>query len=219
MLLHRHAIRVIAVAAAVAFAASSRPALADPGTLSASQYKLYRDYENALTDPRVKKIRKRHRLAAIAHNFGVSRGELKRAIKRGKKDADQAIAAQTAAVKAALEKTPIGKHVASVQLVDQGGVVIAYVSWHLGKQKRLPFEASYVAAAVAHAAPITTMVAIWSCMGTTKVFTAKIRRSAADLIRSSQIEDFAKTRYMKLFEDVHDAFKGQPPADAAGCGG
>ncbi len=218
MLLHRHVLSVIAAGVLVAFVAPSRPALADPGTLPASQYKLYRDYQNALEDPRVKKIRARHRLAAIARNFGVSKRTLEKAIKRGKQDADQAIAAQTAAVKAALKKTPIGSEVASVQLVDQGGVVIAYVSWKIGKKERLPFEASYVAAAVAHAAPISTMVAMWSCMGTTKVFTAKIRRSAADLIRSSQIEDFAKTRYMKLFEDVHDAFKGQPPADAAGCG-
>lgn len=218
MHLNRRALRVLAALAIVALAAPPLPASADAASMTAAQYKLYRDYQAALKDPRVKRIRPRHRLFAIARNFGVSRRKLERAIRRGKKYADQAIATQQAAAKAALSKTPVGKQIASLQLVDQEGVVIAYVSWKTSKKGQIPYEASYVAAAVAKAAPVTTMVALWSCMGTTKVFTAKIRRSAADLIEQSEVKDFAVTRYMKLFEDVHDAFKGQPPADTAGCG-
>lgn len=212
-------LRMLLLAVAALYALQTTPALAADGTMSAKTYKLYRDYQDALNDPRVKKIRPRHRLRAIARNFGVSVRALKRAIAAGDRYADGLVKREEAAAKAALAKTPIGAAVASVQLVDQDGVVVAYVSWNTKGEKHLAQEASYIAQAVAKAAPITTFVALWSCMGTTKVFTAKIRRSAADFIRPARIEDFAVTRYLKLFDDVHDAFKGSPPTDTKGCGG
>lgn len=210
--------RLAFVAGAAATLLVMRPALADPGAMSADEYKLYREYQAALEDPRVVKMKASRRLPAIARNFGVNRHKLQRVVTKGEKSAEGLVAENQAAVKAALAKSKVAAKIASVELVDQSGVVIAYVSW-TGDKDRLPQEASYVAKAVAEASPLVSIVALWSCMGRTKVFTAKIRTSAAERIKASRIEDFAATRYLRLFEDVHNLFEGQAPADAAGCGG
>ena len=199
-------------------AVPARALAVEPDAMSADEYKLYREYQAALEDERVKKIKPKRRMRAIARNFGVPLRKLKRVVKKGEQLADGLVAANQKAATEALKSHPkIGDLITSVELVDQAGTVVAYVSWKNGDKERLAQEASYVAHTIAEAAPIAHLVAMWSCAGTVKVFTAKIRSSAAQRIRAERVEDFAATRYLRLFEDVHDAFKGNPPEDQKGC--
>ena len=212
-------VRLALFTALVPGLALARPAAVDPRAMSADEYKVYRDYQSALKDPRVQKMPAPKRLPAIARNFHLPETKLERIVAVGEKSADGLVKANEAAARAALERSPLAGRISSVELVDQLGRVVAYVSWKNLDKARLPQEASHVAKTVVQAAPLVSIVAVWSCMGTTKTFTAKIRASAAEHIDEARIEDFAATRYLRLFEDVHDLFTGRPPEDASGCGG
>jgi hypothetical protein len=184
---------------------------ADPTAMSAAEYKLWVDYKNALEDPRVKRMKPRRRLPRIARNFGVKLGQLKRAIAKGEKFGATIVAENQEAAEKALKASKVGAKVSSVELVETEGLVISYVSWNADDKDRLAFDATYIARAVADAAPLTDTIALWACMGKKKVWTGMIRLSAAQRINASRIEDFALTRYLRLFEDVHNRFEGKPP--------
>ncbi|RMG11105.1 MAG: hypothetical protein D6729_18490 [Deltaproteobacteria bacterium] len=210
---------LLALCLSLLAAAAPKSLLAvEPDAMSADEYKLYREYQAALEDERVKKIKPKRRMRAIARNFGVPLKKLARVVKKGEQVADGLVEANQAAALKALKSHPkVGSLIRDLELVDQGGVVVAYVNWVNSDKDRLAQEAAYVARIVAEAAPVAHLLALWSCNGTVKVFTAKIRSSAAARIREERVEDFAATRYLRLFEDVHNAFAGNPPKDQKGC--
>ena len=91
------------------------------------------------------------------------------------------------------------------------GRVGAYGSGKGTRQANRAKEAAYVAKAISEASPLTNTLGMWSWMGRKKVFTAKIRASIGRNINEARIEDFAETRYLRYFEDVHNVFEGRPP--------
>ncbi len=184
---------------------------ADPAAMTPDEYKLWVDYQNALEDPRVQKMKPRVRLIKIARNFRVKLPVLKKAIAKGEKFAEGLVAENQTGAETALKASKVGAQITSVELVDVEGVVIGYVSWKATKKDRLTFDAAYLAQAIGDAAPITNTWAMWACMGKKKVWTGMIRPSAASRIDLARIEDFALTRYLRLFEDVRNFFEGKPP--------
>lgn len=186
-------------------------AMADPGAMTPDDYKLYREYVNALEDPRVQRMKPRVRDKKIARNFRVSLKKLKQVARKGAQVGAGLVKENEEAAKAAIEKSKVAKQVDHLELVDHSGVVIAYVSWKGTRRENLAKEAAYVAKAISEASPLTNTLAMWSCMGRKKVFTAKIRASSGRNIKEDRIEDFAETRYLRYFEDVHNVFEGKPP--------
>jgi hypothetical protein len=187
------------------------------GLMNAEEYRLYREYQAALRDPRVESMAEGRRVQAIARNFGVPVPRLREVIAKGDAHAEAQVADQQRAAHAALEQGPVKGRVTSVELVDNRGIVVAYVGWRATDNDRLPYEAAHLAKAVSDAAPVADLVAVWACMGRRKVFTARIQTSAAARINASRIEDFAETRYIRLFEEVRNRFAGEPPEDDTGC--
>jgi len=197
--------------------APARAAWAGPGDMSADEYRTYRAYQAALEDPRVVKMKPARRLGAIAKNFKISVKALKAIITKGEAHAEGLVAENQAALEAALKESKVSAQVSFVELVEQKGTVIAYLAWKNADSARLPQEAAYLAEAAAQAAPLVEVFAIWSCTGPLKVFSAKITGRSAGRIKATRVEDFAATRYMRLFEDVHNRHAGSAPPDSKGC--
>src|SRR4029077_17435028 len=85
-----------------------RPAAADEGlTITKKQFQLYRDYQDALKDARVQKMKAKDRLPAIAKNFHVKEKELEAAVSQGDKDGAQVESTVLANIKAALKGSPV----------------------------------------------------------------------------------------------------------------
>src|ERR1700722_14335555 len=59
------------------------PARATPVSMTASQFHLYRDYQEALQDGRIQRMPDSEQLQAIAHSLHTSRKELQEAISLG----------------------------------------------------------------------------------------------------------------------------------------
>ncbi|MDF1562165.1 MAG: hypothetical protein P1V51_03930 [Deltaproteobacteria bacterium] len=183
----------------------------DPAAMTAKEYKLYKDYLNALEDPRVQKMKAAQRLPRIARNFGVTTPELKKAVTKGEKSAEGLVAANQADAEKALKASEVGGQITSIELVEVDGTIVGYVSWNAAQKERLTHDAVYLAQAISESAPLTNVWAMWACMGKKKVWTGMIRPSAANRIDAARIEDFAQTRYLRLFEEVHNFFEGTPP--------
>ena len=181
------------------------PAFAEGPALhiTRAQFQLYRDYQDALTDPRVQKIKASERLNAIARNFHVKPRELQAAVSVGEQEADRIAAAEIASIKAAFDGTPLAGRVAEVRVDASKGHIIAYVEWLNVDPSKLEQEACWAAARAVKAAPLVGTFDLYAQDSTEKqkrVFSALIDADRAENIREDQIVDFASTRYIRLFE-------------------
>lgn len=192
---------LLAASALYAFAPTAR---ADAGLhITKAQFQLYRDYQDALQDPRVQKLKEKDRLPAIAKNFHVKTSELKEAIDAGEKEADQVEAAEVAALKAAFAGSPLEGRIGDVRVDAKKGHVIAYVQWLNAEPAKLDQEACWAAARAAKAAPLVGTFDLYAHDAANKdrrVFSALIGADRAANIHEDQIVDYATTRYVRLFE-------------------
>ena len=177
-------------------------AQADGGiTMSRKQYQLYKDYKDALDDDRVKKMKEKDRLPAIARNFKVPVKELQEAIDVGDKEAAQIEPTETAALKAGFAGTPLDGHVSDLSVDASKGHIVAYVTWTNADPAQLNQEACIAAIRAHAAAPLAGTYFLVAVDGTkAKVFNALISNENAERIKEDKIVDFANTRYAGLFE-------------------
>lgn len=205
-------VRLLAAVTLLAgFAGGLAPARAAAGEagLAAADFKLYRDYLDALEDARVQKLKQSARLAAIAKNFRIPEKKLRAAVEKGEAAGGaQAIQAkEEEALKAAL--APIfGDRLKEARVDCTHGHVVTYVAWTLDKKDQLDEEAALAAAKAVKAASVTSTVALWALEGEAKVYEAKISADAAHNINEARIKDFADTRYAKLFEGRRNQYEG-----------
>lgn len=203
-----------ALVATVCFG-NTRTASAAPVAMTADEFKLYKDYTAALNDARVKKMSESKRVPAIARNFKVSEKVLRNAIAKGDvygKNADHDCEQE---VRALLDKSELRGRIQDVKVDASEGHVVTYVSWKNTDGTKLDQEAALVALLAAKGAPITSTIALWANdkATTRKVFDAKISADAAGHFSQDHIAMFASARYIRVFEDVHNAYKGTPPVN------
>ncbi len=199
---------------AIGLALTAPRALAAPVSLNADDFKLYREYQDASTDERVQKLPEKKRLAAIAKNFKVSEKRLADVVQKGDAAGSGLAAACEAEVKALLGETPLKGRVGEVSTDASHPHVVTYASWTNEDGAKLEEEAAFVALSAAKGAPISSTIALWAVdAGGHKVFEAKISADAAGRFNLDRIGMFASARYIKLFEDVKNAYKGTPPAN------
>jgi hypothetical protein len=107
------------------------------------------------------------------------------------------------ALKARLETSIVAKRVVTVVVdVTQAHVVVG-VSWKQGNVLDLEDEAATVAGVVKEEVPFVSTLAVWATDGSDKkVFSAKIGHAPMQNINLAKIKDYAKTRYIKFFEEV-----------------
>lgn len=190
-------------------------ASAAPVPLTAEEYKLYKDYLAALEDERVKKIPEEKRLAAIAKNFRVNEPTLTSAIAKGEQHAEDLAARSEEAIRALIEETPLKGRVFRLEVEAAGGHVIAFIGWNNLEGTKLEEEAAYAAYAASKGAPAASTIAVWAndAGSGQKVFEAKVSGSAAAKFNKDRVGMFA-SRYIRVFEDVRNAYKGTPPEPA-----
>ena len=176
--------------------------------ITRAQFQLYRDYQDALTDPRVQKIKPSERLHAIARNFHVKPHDLQAAITAGEQEAEQVQAAEIASIKSAFDGTPLQGKLGDVRVDTTKGHIIAYVEWLNADPSKLEQEACWAAARASKAAPLVGTFDLYAQDAAEKqkrVFSALIDADRAENIREDQIIDFASTRYIRLFEKRESA--------------
>lgn len=206
----------LCVAVALVIASFAPLAVAAPPTLKAEEFKLWKDYVNALEDPRVQKIPEGQRMAAIARNFKVKQSDLQAAVTLGEKEGPTAASDGQAAVESLIAGSELKGRVADLRIDDSESHVVAYVSWKNVDGAKLEEEAALLALLAAKGAPITSTIAIWALDAASgrKVFEAKISAQAARKFQEKRIPMFASARYIRQFEDVRNAYKGNPPSDS-----
>jgi hypothetical protein len=182
----------------------------DRVTLTQEEFKMYRQYQKAMSDPRVEKIKPDKRLAAIAKDAGFKLKELERAISAGEQAGD--VKAQCeAAIRQDLGQGALGGRLGTVEVDTDEPHAVAYVQWLNENPTRLEEEASWGAAVVAKACPLLSTIQLWAQdkqRPTQRVFQALISRAAAARINPDRAKDFAHTRYIRLFEQVKNAANG-----------
>jgi hypothetical protein len=108
-----------------------------------------------------------------------------------------------AVLKQKLEASILGKRVGTVLVdVSQAHVVVG-VSWKQGNVLDIDDEAATVAGIVAQEVPFVATLAVWATDASDKkVFSAKIGHAPMQNINLAKIKDYAKSRYIKFFEEV-----------------
>ena len=200
-------IRAICLAAALALSLASAPGYAGELPMTLEEFKLWRDYQAALDDPRVQKLPEARRLGAIAKNFKVKEGELSAAVEKGAAHGEAIAKLAEEAIRASLADTDLGPRLKSVRVDTSAAHVVTYLVWKAAKTDNFSTdkEVCLAAARARGASPVTSTFkfeVLDSVAGTVKVFEGLISRSAAGRIREASIVDFASTRYLKLFEKV-----------------
>ncbi|MBS2032991.1 MAG: hypothetical protein JST54_34280 [Deltaproteobacteria bacterium] len=177
---------------------------ADGGlTITKAQLQLYRDYQDALTDERVQKIKPKERLGAIAKNFKVKLPVLEAAIAAGEKEAEQVEPTEVAAIKGAFAGSPLEGKIGDVRVDAKKGHVIAYVQWNNSDSAKLDQEACWAAVRAMKAAPLVGTFDLYAqdaAHPDKRIYSSLIGADRAANIKEDQIVDFATTRYVRLFE-------------------
>jgi hypothetical protein len=191
-------------------------AAAAPVAMNAEEFKLYKEYLGALGDERVQKLPENKRTSAIARNFKVSEKVLAAAIEKGARAGDAAGRDCEAEVRALADKAGIGVRVVEVKVDDTEPHVVTYLHWRNEESEKLEEEVSLLALLASEGSPIASTIALWATDKASgrKVFEAKISASAAAKFSRDRIPMFAATRYIRVFEDVKNAYKGTPPSES-----
>jgi hypothetical protein len=184
----------------VSFAAAA----AEPIDLTVDEFKMFRHYQNALEDPRVQKMKPERRMAAIADDAGFKLKDLQRAVKRGEAAGDVKAKCE-ANLREEIGQGELAGRVDKIEVDAREPHAVAYVEWANENPSNLEEEACLVALKAAEACPIVSTIQVWAqdrANPTARVFQALIARDAAVRIRPERVKDFAKTRYIRLFEKV-----------------
>jgi hypothetical protein len=192
---------------------------AEPFALTADEFKMYRQYTNAMEDPRVQAMKPDARMPAIAKDAGFKLKELKAAIAKGESAGDLKSQCDSA-LKEGLSKSSLGNRVGKVDADLSQPHAIAYVSWLNENPAWLEEEAAELAALSAKACPIVSSIQVWANdkqAPQSRVFQGLVSRTAADNIKVERAKDFADTRYIRLFEKVKSVAKGDDLSGETGA--
>lgn len=186
---------------------------------------MFRQYQRAIVDPQVEKIAPPKRMAAIAKDAGFKKPALEQAVAKGEAAGDVKARCE-ANVKEALGASGLAGKLSRVDVDAESPHAVMYIGWNNAALDKLEEEASLVAAETAKACPFLSTIRVWAQDASnpkTRVFQALISRTAAVRIDAKRVDDFADTRFIRLFEGVKNISAGddlsQPPADSAGSSG
>jgi hypothetical protein len=198
-----------------------------PIQLTQNEFKMFRHWQRAMRDPQVNKLKPEARTAAIARDAGYKLSDLRRAIAKGEQSGDLRAACE-ANLKEAFAAGAMGGRVRKIEIDADQPHAVAYVGWGNEDLAQIEEEASIAAAVTSKACPIVSSIQLWAEQAgnpEARVFQALISQSAASKIDPARAKEFAHTRYIRLFEHVRSAARGDvisreaaPSAPAAGRG-
>lgn len=194
-------------------------ALAEAPDMSREDFRLYRDYQAALRDSRVQAMPESQRIPAIARNFKVSEQTLRAAVEKGEKYPEIGNALE-AEVRKVIEEGALAGKVHELKVDDSDAHVVTFLAWKNDNPDKLEEEAALAAIAAVRGAPITSTIAVWAVDAATgrKVFEARISADAAERFNPARVGMFASTRYIRIFENVRNLYKGNPPTEPSPTG-
>lgn len=195
----------------LALVLTAAPALAgEEVALTVDEFKMYRHYMDAMEDPRVQKMKPDARMPAIARDAKYKLPELKKAIARAEAAGDVKAKCESN-IKEALSKGAIAGRVSKIDVDTSAPHAVAYVKWFNEDLAKLPIEASVAAALTQGACPVISTITVWAhdkAKQDMRVFEGLISSANAARIAPDKAKDFAETRYLRLFEKVKNAAKG-----------
>jgi len=174
-------------------------------SVSRDDFKKYMETQLALQDPRVLKMPEHIRIDRIAAvNFKMKGAQLQAVLDRVEAAGGPEGLARSneKAIREALETLPFGKAVRELRVDTSSGHVVTYVKWELGDD--LPVEAVWLATKVAGASPITSTIHLTALKDGEELWIAKLAADRTKHVREDRIGDWAKTRYIRLFEVDYD---------------
>ena len=172
-------------------------------TITRPQYRLFKEYEDALRDERVQKLKDKERLPAIAHNFKIKEKDLREAVALGEQQASQVEGVEGSALKSAFQGSALQGRTGELRVDASKGHVVTYVQWFNADPALLDQEACLAAERAVTAAPLTGTVFLYAndaAKKDQKIYSSLISAENAARIKEDQIHDFAQTRYVRLFE-------------------
>lgn len=200
--------------AAFLFAA---PAFAsEPIALTVDEFKMWRHYLDAMEDPRVQKMKPEARMPAIAKDAKYKLPALKQAIERAEAAGDVKAKCE-GNIKEALATGAVAGRISKIDVDVSAPHAVAYVKWLNEDLAKLPVEASVAAALTSGACPVLSTITVWAhdkARQDMRVFEGLISSANASRIAVDKAKDFAETRYLRLFEKVKNAAKGDDLSQA-----
>lgn len=176
--------------------------------MNAEEFRLWRDYQSALEDPRVQKKPEKERLPAIAKNFKVSEKVMREALAKGEEHGDQMAKLSEAAIRAAFADSELGARIKELRVDASAAHVITYLVLTGEKHETVDREVCLAASRIQKFSPLTSTIKLEvldPLDASQKLFEGIISADNASRISERSIVDFASTRYIKLFEKVHRA--------------
>lgn len=180
-------------------------AVAEP-SVSRDDFKKYMETQLALQDPRVLKMPENIRIKRIAEvNFKMKGPQLQAILDRVEAAGGPAALAKKneEAIRKAIGSLPFGEGVKEVRVDTGSGHVVTYVKWETAED--LHAEAVWLALKVAGASPLTSTVHLTALSDGEELWIAKLASDRTKHVREDRIGDWAKTRYLRLFEVDFDA--------------
>lgn len=190
---------------------TAAPALAsEPVELTIDEFKMWRHYLDAMEDPRVQKMKPDARMPAIAKDAKYKLPALKKAIERAEAAGDVKAKCE-GNIKEALASGAVAGRISKIDVDLSAPHAVAYVKWLNEDLAKLPVEASVAAALTNGACPVLSTITVWAhdkARQDMRVFEGLISSANAARIDTAKAKDFAETRYLRLFEKVKNAAKG-----------
>lgn len=172
--------------------------------ISIEDYKVYRRYQSALEDERVKKMAPDKRLPAIARNFKMKESALRDIVAEGEANAHKVGPLIEAGVRQAFVGADLASRIQRVRIDATAEFVIAYVAWSSDQPEKFDREACTVALRTSKVSPLikSIKVEIPKPGGGPEdfLFHALVNATAVSRIEETKIPDYASSRYIRLFE-------------------
>jgi hypothetical protein len=184
-------------------AAAALLAAIPAGAVSREDFKTYLETRDALQDERVLKMPEEQRIPKIASvNFKMKGDQLQAILDKVEAEGGEKVIAQKsqAAVTGALETTPVKERVKEVKVDTASPHVVTYIKW-VADETNLEAEAALLAHKAGSADKVTSTFFLWAVDASGKdLWRAKIGADRTERIKEDRIGDWAKTRYIRLFE-------------------
>ncbi|MCI0570500.1 MAG: hypothetical protein L0Y66_07100 [Myxococcaceae bacterium] len=184
-------------------------------TLSREEFRMYRYYLNALEHPEVRRMKPSMRTPAIARDGRFKLKELEAAIAKGSTEGDVQSRCETA-VRTALEAGPLAGRLGRVEADVRDPHAVLYVQWFNEDLAQVEEEAALAVAQAVRACPLVSTIQVWAqakAHPTARVFQGLISGQRAERFRTVDVADFADTRYLRAFEQVKHAGRGDDLSD------
>lgn len=179
------------------------PTYASAASISRDDFKIYLETRDALSDERVQAMPEARRLREIAkRNFKLSEPALQAILDRVEAEGGEKGVAEEAkkAIEEALAATALKDRILEVRVDTASPHVVAYIKW-TGAPDKVLEEAVLVALKAGSASQVPSTLQVWSVDESGKdLWLAKIGADRTRNIREDRIEDWAETRYVRLFE-------------------